>query len=298
MGFLSGLVNGLGQARIGYNAGNQQHAAAQGAAAQAEQEQKMAMLKLALEESAKARQQQNADRSFGLEQNKFQWEQNKPLPPRNIDPLSPEGQQAKLKEIETAAKIAARYRESPGAGSIALEQWRLKNGLVGGTTTLPDGTVIQTGGKTKAPTDTQKKNAIYYGQAADAEPLIDGMDVTMDDKVAGMVPFFGNKILSKTNPKYQAAKSAADRFVEAYLRPASGANVPEHEREAAYNMFIPAYGDSPEKKAQKKAARATFLNDLKGMTPEGGIQLAPQPSKPAAIDPYEAYGLIRPGKKK
>lgn len=77
--------------------------------------------------------------------------------------------------------------------------------------------------------------------------------------VAGKIPVFGNFI---TSPEYQQFDTAARDFVNAVLRRESGATITDQEFTNAYLQYIPQPGDSPERLAQKAAAREVALRNM------------------------------------
>lgn len=76
--FLSGLIRGAGAARLGYNQGQEEHQERQTAVDKAAEQQRMMALKMQLEDQHRQRTQDNSDRDFGLQQDKFAWEKGKP----------------------------------------------------------------------------------------------------------------------------------------------------------------------------------------------------------------------------
>jgi hypothetical protein len=93
----------------------------------------------------------------------------------------------------------------------------------------------------------------------------------------------------------QAAHSAQDRWIESFLREASGAAIAPSEREAYAKQFFPVAGDSPQVIADKEKARQLKMESAqmvaKGGAGSGGGQAPMQPPAPAPINQASIKGM-------
>ena len=81
----------------------------------------------------------------------------------------------------------------------------------------------------------------------------------MRNYLAGAVPF-GNFLRTSEGQRYDQAKRD---FINAILRPASGAVIGESEFASAEKQYFPQPGDTPEVIAQKRQNRQTAIMGLK-----------------------------------
>lgn len=182
-----------------------------------------------------------------------------------------------------------------------LEQGRWSNDLergiqvnMGTGATRP----ITTGGvpldaKDKPLTESQGKAAMFGMRARLASDILDSIGA--DGKVqpgvikrmAESVPFAGEGMgtsfnWTQSSPQQQVEQAQRD-FVNAVLRPESGASISESEFQNAKKQYFPQPGDSAAVVAQKKTNRETEIAGLAVMAGPGAkhIKSAPQPATQA-----------------
>lgn len=134
-------------------------------------------------------------------------------------------------------------------------------------TATPTG-VTQIPGTGKAPIETQIKNQSFYiRQRASEETLNDpaALDKFLDPSNA--IPRSVGMGFLQSGPA-QAVDQAGDEWVNAVLRPDSGAAIPPAELATYRATYVPEWGDKSEKIAQKRAARVRAAEGIKaGLTP-------------------------------
>ena len=143
----------------------------------------------------------------------------------------------------------------PGA---TIPEWK--------TVTNPDGSTYLQNTKTgdkkedaanKPPTAEQAKSALFSKRMADAEQVFgalekQGWSPTAGQEYVGAIPLVGNKLLSNERQQFDQAER---NFINAVLRPESGAVISDVEFANARRQYIPQPGDTPATLAQKKANR-------------------------------------------
>lgn len=136
--------------------------------------------------------------------------------------------------------------------------------------TLPDGTVLQQGGKPM--TEAQGKLANYVATAKAMNEVLarDGSELTSTAQgLSEAAPTIGtvNPGNYVQSPKYQAARNAGERFVQSVLRNESGAATPDAEIAKYQSTLLPRPGDVPETMQLKAWLRQVAVNAMEaGMT--------------------------------
>lgn len=170
-----------------------------------------------------------------------------------------------------------------------------------------DGTPAQ--GKTNL-TESQGK-ALGFGQrAVEAHNIISGLDQELGKVVAakqgaGNVPLVGglletaiNKGVSGGAQKYEQAQRD---FINAVLRPESGATITPAEFDNAKKQYFPQIGDGKDVLKQKAEAREREIETLKAMAGPGAKKF-PKIKKPGTAEPVafaseeEAAAAAKAGK--
>lgn len=240
----------------------------------------LARLQMEQDAANQRRQQALADAQIRNYESQIQQRSQPDAPTlRNIDPLSPQGIEARLEYERRAPKGTA----TPAAGSFTQF-------------TGPDGNPVffnpQTGASVKAPegfkppstraglpTVEERKAAAFYASGKQGyetlERLLGGDDPSTPQVETGKgkeVPGWiatqmqrvgmgaGNVM---TNADVRQMRQAALMLSDAWLRYTSGAAVPETEVERFAESFIPRPGDDPGTLEQKRQARSTIIEALK-----------------------------------
>lgn len=160
---------------------------------------------------------------------------------------------------------------SPGAAVRERAQPLQKEQTPGMSVTLPDGTVVQQGGK--ALTEGQSKDSVYFTRASGAVPKLDQYGDALTE-ITGKIGSAtekagGNFIKSK---EYQLAEQAGLEFLQAVLRKDTGAAITPAEQTEYGRVYLPQPGDSQELLAQKKASRSRALAAIRlGLPPDAII---------------------------
>lgn len=145
----------------------------------------------------------------------------------------------------------------------------------GQTTTLPDGTVITTGGTPPKLTELQGKAMLFGSRAAEADAILNDVGdkyspAAINTKayaegvpiVGGGLAAAGNTFLSKNSQKVEQAQRD---FINAILRLESGAAIAESEFQNAKKQYFPQPGDSKDVISQKARNRQTAISGLRTM---------------------------------
>jgi hypothetical protein len=131
---------------------------------------------------------------------------------------------------------------------------------------------------------TQAKQAGLYDQGVEAErqynEAVSGKGWDRFDPSSSFNIIDKNDWAPKILKSKEAmrAESAQDRWVEAFLRDASGAAIPADERAPYKADFFPVAGDSPEIVADKARARQIKMESAKrasGAIPDEALQQMP-----------------------
>lgn len=160
---------------------------------------------------------------------------------------------------------------SPGAAVRQGASPAPKEQPPGMSVTLPDGTVVQQGGK--ALTEGQSKDSVYFTRASGAIPKLDQYGEALTE-ITGKIGSAtekagGNAIKSK---EYQLAEQAGLEFLQAILRKDTGAAITKEEQSEYGRVYLPQPFDSPELLEQKKASRARALAAIRlGLPPDAII---------------------------
>lgn len=170
--------------------------------------------------------------------------------PRNIDPLSPEGQTAQIRVAEAKPKPASSLQPSEG--------------------------------------ERKAKSLLRY--AEDAASQLDEVEPTLVARGVGKLPLVGNTIQGMMDPQHAAGQQTAARagrqFAEAWLRYTSGAAISEPELERISSTIIPDPGDTPAQLKAKRQARATILQSLRDAAGRAGD---PEDATPAVTPAPAAH---------
>lgn len=154
---------------------------------------------------------------------------------------------------------------SPGEAVRAGATPAPKDGGPAMSMTLPDGTVVQMGGKPL--TGEQARGVNYAATAEQMLPTLDALGSTLTDLVgkgSEAIPLFGNYMQSED---YQNARVQGERFVQSVLRNESGAATPDAEIAKYQNTLLPQPGDKPNTIRVKSWLRKVAVEAIKaGMT--------------------------------
>lgn len=186
-----------------------------------------------------------------------------------------------------AAASAALHRAQIPEVQARTELTRSKIGK-GETTTLPDGTVIETGAAPKL-TELQGKAQLFGSRAAEADrilteltgkysPAAVNLKQSLADMwgVGGALGAAGNKLISQESQK---AEQAQRDFINAILRLESGAAIGKDEFDNARKQYFPQPGDGEDVIVQKAANRQKAIEGLRMMAgPVAGRVKASQPA--------------------
>lgn len=111
-------------------------------------------------------------------------------------------------------------------------------------------------GKEKTFNQAQSQAAGFASRAGAANETISA--ITADGYNHGAARFWPTR--GDNQRKYEAA---ADEFINAALRNESGAAISDKERDQAYKMYFPQYGDDPSVVKQKAAARERVIQSMR-----------------------------------
>lgn len=179
------------------------------------------------------------------------------------------GQRAPVQGVGPDGKTGAFL--SPGAAIRTGAQPLPKDSGPSMSVTLPDGTVVQQGGK--ALTEGQSKDSVYFTRASGAIPKLDQYGEALT-QITGRIGSAteqagGNAIKSK---EYQLAEQAGLEFLQAILRKDTGAAITKEEQSEYGRVYLPQPFDDPELLEQKKASRARALAAIRlGLPPDAII---------------------------
>lgn len=185
-----------------------------------------------------------------------------------------------------AAASAALHRAQIPEVQARTELTRSKIGK-GEVTTLPDGTVIESGAMPKL-TELQGKAQLFGSRAAEADRILTELTgkyspaaVNLKQSAAdmwgigGLLGAAGNKMIS---PEAQKAEQAQRDFINAILRLESGAAIGKDEFDNARKQYFPQPGDSEDVVSQKASNRQKAIQGLKIMA--GPVAGLVRPSSP------------------
>lgn len=140
----------------------------------------------------------------------------------------------------------------------------------GMSVTLPDGTVVQQGGKPMTEAQSRLANYVATAKAMNEVLARDGNELTSTTQgLSEASPTIGtvNPGNYVQSPKYQAARNAGERFVQSVLRNESGAATPDKEIAHYQSTLLPRPGDAPETLQMKAWLRQVAVNAMEaGMT--------------------------------
>lgn len=136
------------------------------------------------------------------------------------------------------------------------------------TITAVPGGITPIPGTGKAPIETQIKNQSFYiRQRASEETLNDPTAIEKFLDPSNAIPRSIGMGFLQSGPA-QAVDQAGDEWVNALLRPDSGAAIPPAELATYRATYVPEWGDKPEKIAQKRAARVRAAEGIRaGLSP-------------------------------
>lgn len=115
----------------------------------------------------------------------------------------------------------------------------------------------------RAITGMERQTLAFYNRAKEADDLANQVEETIAGAGLGsqlQQQYAPNMLQTQSQQRYRQAQRA---FTEARLRKESGAAIPVAEYENDARTYFAQPGDSPEVRAQKRAARMTVLEGLK-----------------------------------
>jgi hypothetical protein len=147
---------------------------------------------------------------------------------------------------------------------------------------------VRAQGKPKAPTEYDKKLGQLAGRAQEALDVIDRLDYDRTGARAGVESLLPNAARSGSRQQLEQAQL---QFVNSVLRAESGATITSDEIEKAKRQYFPQVGDSPEVVEQKRQARQTAVDEMRGALGEAPAERKAQPRSPD-----EVRALFKAGK--
>ena len=202
-----------------------------------------------------------------------------------------DGAASQKRQAENLKLMAAQQGIQSGALDIQEKQRAAQMGkrpsLPPGYAWSEDGTrAVQIPGLedvAKPLTTDQSKTAGYALRAEEADKIINsiGRDGAvqpgMIKRMGEAVPFIGGSLGTALNftqsPEQQQIEQAQRNFINAVLRPESGAVISPEEFDNARKQYFPQPGDSPEQVAQKNAGRQQKIAGLRAeASPRGMAQ--------------------------
>ncbi len=221
-------------------------------------------------------------RRLDLDQQKFDFERNKPKNPEKVsqgeilvDPVTGKEIYKAAPKPDVKPSAVQEYEYAKGQGFPGtFQDWEAskKGGMSLQVDPATGAVTFQQGGNIKPMTEGQSKDAVFSTRAAGALPLVDkfGDSLTgsegMIGGTVGQLPVVGN--FAKTEG-YQQAEQAGKEFLQAILRKDTGAAITKEETAEYGSVYLPRPGDSKELLAQKKASRVRALEAIKaGMPPQ------------------------------
>lgn len=164
--------------------------------------------------------------------------------PKTIDNMTPEEWKQRIQREAELAKAKAAGRPTPKGGVVKAP-------------------AAPKPAASKPSTGSEKQTLSYYNRMKTAEETIQALE----GKMANMplpqqyqMRYAPNQFQSSDQQKYRQAQRA---FTEARLRKESGAAIPQGEYDTDAQTYFAQPGDSPEVRAQKRAARKSVLDGLK-----------------------------------
>ena len=173
-------------------------------------------------------------------------------PPRNIDPLSPEGIAAtsKLEELRAKSRQAPR---DPVKDHAAMRDYDISHPLPTQEKPL----------RQEIPSESERKGLFFYQRAVPAGKIIDSFnDQKTLDALAAKAGMLGN--WAKT-PEGRRLIQAGKTWAMAVLRQDSGGAITDDEMEFYFDTYLPRPGDDAATLAQKAEARRVVTEGLKAV---------------------------------
>lgn len=220
-------------------------------------------------------------RRLDLEQQKFDYERNKPRDPTKMGQgetlVGPDGKviyKADPKpDVKPSAVQEYEYAKNQGFPGT-FQDWEAskKGGMSLQVDPATGAVTFQQGGNIKPMTEGQSKDTVYATRAEGALARLNENAASLSnlgESMASGVPVAGNYMLS---PEFQQAQQAGKEFLQAILRKDTGAAITREETSEYGTVYLPQPGDSPEVSQQKAVSRTRALEALKaGMPPQAII---------------------------
>ena len=141
-------------------------------------------------------------------------------------------------------------------------------------------------GKTKDPTAKQSDNAMFYTKALTAFKTIDGSDYNPAKLLSKIAPL--QVLKGEDRDTYE---TAGDAFIQAILRPESGAVIGPKEMIEYRQTYLPQRGDSKKALEFKRQLRLSSMNSLALGT--GGLVEPYNPDAALYTDPYDQSFILK-----
>ncbi len=141
-------------------------------------------------------------------------------------------------------------------------------------------------GKTKDPTAKQSDNAMFYTKALTAFKTIDGSDYNPAKLLSKIAPL---QVLK--GEKRDTYETAGDAFIQAILRPESGAVIGPKEMIEYRQTYLPQRGDSKKALEFKRQLRLSSMNSL--ALGAGGLVEPYNPDAALYTDPVDQNFILR-----
>jgi hypothetical protein len=199
--------------------------------------------------------QQQDERLFGLNQEKFDFQREQAGSTTNIKEFEyakANGFTGSLQDWMTAKQGGMSLQVDPTTGQVTFQQ----------------------GGNIKPLTEGQSKDTVFVTRAAGALPILDEFENSLTGQegvignTVGQLPVVGN--FMKTEG-YQKAEQAGLEFLQAVLRKDTGAAITTAEQNEYGRVYLPYPGDSPDVLAQKKQSRLRAVEAIKAGMPPAAI---------------------------
>jgi hypothetical protein len=212
----------------------------------------LTLARLAEAATDRARQQQNADRSFGLQERQFGLQEQQ---------AREAARGYELREVDdgSGGKKLVRIEKASGkAAAVPIE----------GDTSTPANPFAygkQNEGQSK---DSGYANRMFRAEGILRDPAVEAAALSMKDAFIGGIAskegILGMLANKQLGPEYQKFDQAQRDFINATLRRESGAAIAESEFTNARKQYFPQPGDTPEKLAEKRRNRQDAIAGVAG----------------------------------
>jgi hypothetical protein len=211
-----------------------------------------------------------------LEREKFKYEQGKPIVAGGDSRIfDPSEQKLLLDAVPKERPLPAGIQEYEYAKQQGFkgtfQDWEAskKGGMSLQVDPATGQVTFQQGSNIKPLTEAQSKDTVFATRAEGALRKLEPQANALTDPfsaVGSKIPGIGNYLKGTA---YQNAEQAGTEFLQAILRKDTGAAITPAEQKEYGRVYLPAPGDGPEVKLQKKASRSRAVEALKaGMTPQ------------------------------